>query len=328
MAWDPIVSGRLGVNAPNGQAVLALSVAAGTRTLDLFGYANFVPGPSVNSDFGVGVYVDGAWSTELTPAANGLWASSVALDGSAHSIDVVSAYQNYHTNTTALGNWLTGYQGATLRTVAAPTRRLVCYGDSIVTGAFAQPVAEFSWFARTRAVYPGRISGEMYGGRQLLDDTNGTSGGFANVTALAARLVALVQLGGTTTTREAWLAIGYNDWHNTTMTAAAFATNLAALCDAIHAADSTVLIYLQSILITGTEATTNGNAELPSAFRSAAVTASTGRAFVTSVSGTALMSAGGLNADGVHPSTNGHASIFDGSGGFAGSTNVRTVLGI
>jgi hypothetical protein len=38
--------------------------------------------------------------------------------------------------------------------------------------------------------------------------------------------------------------------------------------------------------------------------------------------------AGGLSGDGIHPSEAGHASIFDGSGGFAGTTNVKAILGI
>ena len=323
-AWDPVSTVQPGIYSPNLAAVLPLHVNAGQRTLNLTGWTTSIGGGL--ADFGVGIFIDGAYATELTAPANGFTSLGLALDGAAHDIDVISAYQNYHTPSTNVGTWLTGYQGATIRVVAAPSRRVAFYGDSVMGGAYASPITRYGWFALTRAYYPGRISCECYGGRELVDDATGINGGFANVTALAARLVALVQQGGAATTRIIWLEIGYNDWHNNTYSAANFQTVYASLLVAIHAADPAAAVFAQTPIITGSEATTNGFGETIAQIRTAVTSAASGKSYVTVVAGPSLAAPGALAPDGIHLSTAGHSSVFDGSGGFAGSTNVRAIL--
>jgi lysophospholipase L1-like esterase len=324
VAWDAVSTAQPGVFSPNAQAILPLSVPAGVGGLDFPVYSTASIGGV--PEWGIGFYVDGVWNTNLTPTAGGgLQVLHLPLDGLAHNVDVVTGFVNFQTT----GNFLTGYDTrATKRAIAAPTRRFVLYGDSIGRGAAASPNDQLSWFSRSRLVYPGRMAMEAWGGRRLFDDTTATAGGFANVSLLAARLVALAQLGGATTTREIWIEQGYNDYGTAPWTAASFGTSYAALLDAIHAADPTIHIWAQTLLITGTEATVNGLGDLPSAFRTQVTTAvSTRTGFCTLVVGTNLMTAGGLNGDGVHPTTAGHQAIYDGSGAFGGSINVRGVVG-
>lgn len=325
VAWDQAVTQYANIFSPNVQGILPLHVAAGQRFIDLGVYANFVP--TGGSDFGVGVFVDGAWSQNLAPTANGLQTLTVRLDGAAHDVDIVAPNRIRNQPATATGTFVYSYgSNANVRTVTAPTRRFVEYGDSIPSGSFATPNAQLSWTGRTRLTYPGRLSLEAWGGRRFNDDVTGVNGGLANLDALTARIVALATQGGAVTTTDIWISIGVNDYLNGTMTAAAFATQMASLFDKIHAALPGARAFGQSLLITGQESTVI-NGETPPTFRTAMVTACTGRAWVTPIVGPNLMAVGGLDADGIHPTTAGHAAIADGSGAFAGSTNVRAAVG-
>ncbi len=321
--WTSVTTG---VHAPNVQAVLPLHVALGTTTLTLYAWSN-APTTPAPQEWGLGVYIDGVWSTSLPPASGGFQTYTVTLDGADHRVDIVAALALFGT---ATGNWVYAFDanGVNVRTVAAPTRRWVGYGDSIMSSANANPNDEFGYFPRFRAIYPGRVGGEMWGGRRLFDDANGNEGGFANLDALAAALVSLVQLGGATTTREMFINIGFNDYNTSAWTAATFGTNLASLLVKIHALDATIAIKVASLLITGFESTANLNGELPSDFRAATATACSGKAYVTAYDGTTFMSAGGLDSDGIHPVNAGHQAIALGTGAFAGSTSLKAIYGL
>ena len=176
-------------------------------------------------------------------------------------------------------------------------RRLSVYSDSIGNGALADLTARHGWIGLLRATYSGRISVEGWGGKTLYEDS----------TVIAATAARLVGLCFSATTKEVWDECGYNDYSNGDWTSAAYGTAVAALYDAIHAADPSVRIYCQTQLITSTEAATNSKGEAITAYRAAKAAAAVGRSWVTVVDGTTLMAAGQLS--GVHPNTAGHAAI-------------------
>jgi hypothetical protein len=78
---------------------------------------------------------------------------------------------------------------------------------------------------------------------------------------------------------------------------------------AIHAAYPSATIFAQTA-IDATVETANTYGNTLGDYRAAISTAAAGKAaYVTVVDGTTLMTAGGLSADGVHPTTAGHATI-------------------
>lgn len=311
------------------QAILPLTTV-GVTTLTVNVLCDDAMGDGGGADFGVGVYIDGVWSRVLTPTVDGINTYAVAIGGGTHTVDLVNSYQNYHRGSFVYS--LSVDAGtATVRAIAPPSRRMVVYTDSIGCGALANPLTQLSWVARLRTVYPGRIAILGWGGRALWDDTGTSPGmmGLGSVANLAARMVAYVRQD-VPATREIALAIGTNDstWGGVgRMSAANFQTSYAALLDAIHALDAGIRVWAITPLITASEAAGNSFGNVTPDYRTAIVAASAGRAWVTVVAGPSLMAAGGLG-DTLHPSNAGHQGAFDGSGAFAGSTNLRAVFGV
>lgn len=293
--------GRLFVNVPSGTTLLTVYLASNLATA------------GIGSDVSAPVYVDGAYSTSWQPGVNGLQAFTLTLDGAVHTVQLWNGYE-----TGLNGTYVYAVQGVGISLGAAPavTRRLAVYGDSIVVGGLSSPPGQLGWFARLRAIYPGAIAQEAWGGRQLWDDCGSGSGqrGFASVSLLAARMVGLT-FG--VTTREYWIAIGINDVGAGNFTSAQFQTNYSALLDALIAADPGLSrIYCQTML------TNQG------AWTTAISTAASGRSYCTVADGTTFLTGGGFSVDGIHPTTTGHQAVALGTGAFASTGSVRAVLGV
>jgi hypothetical protein len=293
--------GRLFVNVPVGTTSLVVYLASNLATA------------GQGADVSVPVYVDGVFSTSWQPNVNGLQAFTLSLDGAAHTVQVWNGYESFLTGTYV---WAVRGAGISLGTAPAVTRRLVCYGDSIMVGGLSSPPGQLGWFARMRAIYPGACAQEAWGGRQLWDDCGSGSGqqGFANVGLLADRLVGL--MFGNTGRRDYWIEIGINDVGAGNWDAATFGTNYASLLTAIHSRDAGGNIYCQTML------TDQG------AWTTAISTAAAGKAYCTVVDGTTLVTGAGLNIDGIHPTTVGHQAVALGTGAAASSSSVRAVLGV
>lgn len=318
-------------------ARLPLHVTAGTTALVVNVMATWV-GTVGTADFGVGVYVDGVYSQELSTVANGVTQFTVSLDGSAHDIDLVNSYRNDIVGAFAYSYTATGGT-ATVRGVATPATKWCLYTDSIGTGAYATIITKESYAARLQNLLPlGAFSLEGFGGRGLFTDNGPAAnqyglGGCGSLQNLAARFA--YHLRGATT-KNVVMCIGVNDalYSGTGLWSSAnFGAAMGTLLDAIHALDATIHVYLISPIITGEEATLNSFSETIAAYRAVLATAAAARTgFVTFTAGTNLMAVGGLSSgagDGIlHPGSLGHQSIYDGTGGFAGSTNLRAVLGV
>lgn len=309
------------MSSPSCNGTLRVLVPNGTTSLVVGLYRDF---DSVGSgvDGTTAVYVDGVYNTGWLTAALGADTKTLTLDGAAHTVDLWTAFQQDGPT----GQYITSVSGTGISIPSTPpatSKRIVFYGDSIVTGAKASVAATKSFFGIMRAAYSGRLTSVSFGNRSLSQDvgsgTAGQNNGYGSVAALSAALVAACQEGNPGT-KILWIQMGVNDYLNNYLSPTNWATQMGAVLDAVHAADASIVIYLMSIFTTQVEATTNGGGFVPPDFRTAAANVqSTRTGFVTLVSGLSMANGGaGWFVDPVHFNDTGHAGI---------ATNMRAVLG-
>lgn len=243
------------------------------------------------------VMVDGAFHQAITANALGAFTGRVNLPSGTKTVGIVNGLQS-RPLATVIGSWpITIRANATL-TQIAPTanNRVLFYGDSITVGGNATTPAAQGYVPLVRAAYaPDSVAVEGWGYRALYDDC-------VDATARAAFVAKVVAWAP----ERLWMAIGTNDYGLNKWTAAAFGTAYAALLDDLHAALPSATIFAQTPLLRTTE-TANGSGSTLGDYRTAIATAvSTRTAYATLVDGTAIMTTASL-ADGVHPTTAGHA---------------------
>lgn len=159
------------------------------------------------------------------------------------------------------------------------------------------------------ADYKGMVRVIAYSGRQLRTDG-------LTATWRANLANQLVQAAMGTNKRRIWLAIGTNDYGLAQWNSTNFGAAYADLLDQIRALDTTVTVYAQSPLVRTTE-TANALGSTMADYRAAISTACSGRSWATYVDGASILALGDL-ADGVHPTTAGHAKY---------KTAVKTAIG-
>jgi hypothetical protein len=181
------------------------------------------------------------------------------------------------------------------------TRRLVAYTDSIGVSVGAS-VARNGFMRLIRADYPGRVTVEGYGSRDImLNDLD--------LTALAQHM-ALQLAQGSPTTKEVILQICVNTALNATGTGAQFQARLLALVDALVANVSGLTrIYIPKMpKVSPSE--TIGVAGLATDIRAAQVAVVAARsAICTLVDQTATLTGGEPSGGGPHPGDTGHAAL-------------------
>lgn len=259
----------------------------------------------------IGVYVDGIYNSSLASIAEGVTTRRIALAPGSKIVSLVNSGQSRPVpGAPPIGAFI-----QTLRANAAvtqvhlsPVNRLLVYGDSISCGGNATTVMSDAWAVKVRAAsYPNSVAFEGWGYRSLWDDASDST----KRAAFVANLVAYAPV-------KIWLAIGTNDYGLNKWSAAAFGAAYAALLDGLHAALPSATIYCQSPILRSTE-TANGSGSTMGNYRTQISTAASARSgYCTFVDGTAFMTTGSL-ADGVHPTSAGHALY---------ATAVQTVLGL
>ena len=186
---------------------------------------------------------------------------------------------------------------------AAPSGRVVEYGDSILSGqgttvqpaALAQAPLEY-----LRRWFPGTIYEESWGGRSLFADIG--DGGFGlsqpNMYAVIGQLEAAHPT-------DIWVQIGANDYFSG-LGSAGYGGLLANFLDAAHTAIPAAQIWVQSLTITTVEANANDAGSLPAAYRTTQLATCAARPWCTPVDGTTMFPASYVS-DTVHPYPDGYS---------------------
>ncbi len=160
----------------------------------------------------------------------------------------------------------------------APSRSTVIYGNSYMGGYGATaPDCANGVPAGIRAYHPDGAPGVFV--RQWSSNGYLVFSDATHETA-AQQAQALVDLSRGTTKEIAIIALGRNDWLYNSGTAAQVATRSAAICDAVHASDSSIKILLAVVWLTLSE-TANGSGQTLPQYRAAELAVASGRSWVT-----------------------------------------------
>jgi lysophospholipase L1-like esterase len=197
-----------------------------------------------------------------------------------------------------LGTWVKAvYVPASSQTKVVPApgnqRRLVIYADSIGAGADATLPTVQGWPALLRnSFFQGSVACECWGYRSLYEDYQ--SSGATSVYPIAQKLAAY-------NPTDIWLAIGTNDWLLN------FQAEYQALLFALRQLAPQATIWAQTPINNANTGTNTFGSTLAQ-YRTAITNAIASQPFmVNSIDGTTILATTDLNADGTHPSNEGHA---------------------
>jgi len=247
----------------------------------------------------LGVRVDGVDQSPLIFTANGSQSFTVNLGSSSttRTVEIISGAQS-KPSSAVIGtfiNSVTYINSATFNIVSPViSNRKLFYGDSISVGGNATNPESAGYIPLLRNTYSHNIMLEGWGYRSLYEDTN-TSG---IRSAFVSRIVSY-------NPTIFWLAIGTNDYGLNRWSAANFGAAYAATLDDLHAALPSLKIVCQTPLLRNSE-TANTFGNTTSDYRSQIVNVCTARPWTFLIDGSAILTTSDL-ADGVHPSTSGHA---------------------
>ena len=192
--------------------------------------------------------------------------------------------------------------------IAAPSRRVVVYGDSISQGHPVEP--KDSWIglirlASSSAFLGGGITSYGSGGRQIYQDS--LTPGLDTVAAILSSCLADVQPGGR---QDLVVAIDTNDWGTgPDGGVSSFQTKIATLADAVHASQPAARVQLVSPIIRSGEATSNVLGNTLAQYRTAmSNVASTRSSWCSYWDASAVLTLSDLG-DGVHPNATGYAKM-------------------
>jgi lysophospholipase L1-like esterase len=258
----------------------------------------------------LGVYVDGVFNQRVQPGALGAKANAIALSAGSKTVSIVNGLQS-RPSSSVIGTFVTKVTANAVLTpvTPAPANRVLVYGDSISVGGNATVSSQEAWAMIVRAAYyPNSLAVEGWGFRALKNDCADA----AARDAFVAKVVAY-------NPARLWIAIGTNDYGIGGMWSAAnFGTAYAALLDDLNAALPSLSIFCQTPILRTTETANTYGSTLGDYRTQIGTAVGTRGSFCTLVDGTAFMTTASL-ADGVHPTTAGHALYADA---------VKTALGI
>lgn len=255
----------------------------------------------------IGVLVNGAVHATITASAAAMTRYTQSLPaGSGKVVEFITGLQS-RPIAAILGTFIrmaTFPQNTNTALQAGPAGdKLLIYGDSIPVGANATDPATEGWPALLSDDWIGQTIVEAFGFRALRDDAVDTAARSAFVSKIASQSPATI-----------WLAIGTNDYGLNKWSAASFGTAYAALLDDLHTALPSATIYCQTPILRVAPAveTANGSGSTLGNYRTQIGTAVATRGpWAILVDGTLILSAGpNYDADGIHPTTAGHATYY------------------
>lgn len=244
----------------------------------------------------IGVRNNGAYLTTLECAANGVNVFDVAITpGTVEFVTGLQSKPSALEGTYLQAAYFYGNTPTTTQQTPSASNRILFYGDSIAVGASATYPTKEGAAVLVRDAFNGSVMVEGWGYRTLYDD---------GVDATA-RQTFSTRLAGYAPSRI-WLAIGTNDYALNKWTAANFGTAYADLLDKLHTDLPSATIFCQSPLIRTTETANAGGSTLPNYRTQISDAAAARSSYCTYVEGSTILTTGNL-ADGVHPTTTGHA---------------------
>lgn len=247
----------------------------------------------------LGVRVDGVDQSplEFTTNSTATFNVSLGVAGTTRTVEIISGLQS-NPSGTVLGTFINKitYPVNASFSVQSPTvgNRILVYGDSIAVGGNATNPESQSYASLLRNTYNHRVMLEGWGYRSLYDDVNTVNLRSAFVSRISGYNPAVV-----------WLAIGTNDYGLNKWNAVNFGTAYASTLDDLHTALPSAIIVCQTPIVRGNE-TANTFGNTTGDYRSQIISVCNARSWTTLVDGTAILTTSDL-ADGVHPSTAGHA---------------------
>ncbi|MCC6520488.1 hypothetical protein IT403_00685 [Candidatus Nomurabacteria bacterium] len=269
----------------------AASVTVGGTTSIYASYAPFAH---------LGLRVDGVNQSSLAFTTNGSQNFTVTLGtaGTTRTVEIISGAES-KPSSTVIGSFIDSitYADTASFSVVTPTvqaDRILIYGDSIASGGNATNPEIEAYVPLLRDTYGHSVMLESWGYRALYDD--------ANTSGLRSAFVGRVAGYDPETV---WVAIGTNDYGLNKWSATNFGTAYAATLDDLHAALPSARIVCQTPIVRSSESA-NSFSNTLSSYRSQISTICNARSWTTLVDGSTLLTTSDL-ADGVHPSTSGHA---------------------
>lgn len=283
-------------------AYSAVEIATTATSLDVTAYNN-IYGTFPNYAE-TAVYVDGVYSQKLEHTAAGRKMDRVTLSAGAKNVQLVAGLQSRpNLSNPVIGTFVTHVAGnaAITQTFTTPIDRIVLIADSIGVGANSDAPNTEGWALKLRALRSGKSTMlESYGFRSLWDDCQDST----KRAALVARIVTLAPA-------KLYIALGTNDYGLSKWNAAGFGTAYAALLDDLHAAMPSLVVWCQTPIVRSVETQLTAGYGTLSDYRTQINTVSAARSsYCNLVDGTAIVTTGDL-ADGVHPTTAGHAKYYD-----------------
>lgn len=248
----------------------------------------------------VGVWVNGAYNQTVDMGATGNVAIPISLPAGLKTVEVVNGTQSRPNPANPVNGsffvWATSDEAPMTQAFPTPSNRIIFYGDSITAGDAAVVEQRDCYAMLVRDAYiPDSTAIEAWGYRSLHEDCVDSSARAAFVAKIAAYSPARL-----------WMAVGTNDYGLNKWNAASFGAAYAATLDALNSAMPSLQIYCQTPIPRNGE-TANGSGSTLGDYRAEIASAvSTRSSFCTLVDGTAIVTTSDL-ADGVHPTTAGHA---------------------
>lgn len=247
----------------------------------------------------LGIRVDGVDKTPLQFNIDGTRSFTVQLGaaGTTRTVEVISGLQS-EPAVPVKGTFIDSisYPHNAVFTIIPPlySSRVLIYGDSIAVGGNSTNPEYQGYLPVLRNTYGFSVTGEAWGYRTLFEDAKTSQLRNALVDRIANSNPSVV-----------YLAIGTNDYGLSRWSAPSFGAAYLSLLDELHAALPSARLICQTPIIRGTE-TANSFSNTTQDYRDQIATACSGHAWSTFVDGAALLDTSDL-ADGVHPTTAGHA---------------------
>ena len=284
------------------QARALFMTTAPSMTISLYNNAMYTNYSGTHPGYcSIGIVVNGSLS-QINCTTSGAESQTVSLSAGTKTVELRNGFnENRDESSNILGTFLTGvtFNGisASSKITTTQSSRIVIYGDSISTGAAHSQPGIYGWPALIRNNYPSiSVMSEAVSSLAMHSDvsTNGTP------SSMGSRLAGYFS---GYTSKKIWISHGRNDiaqWSSS-----AFGTAYGQLLDAIHSADSAILIYAQTPIL----ATSDGTA---SAYRTEISNACSARSsYCTTVDGTAILNGTTDLDDGVHPTAAAQSKYYD-----------------